>query len=193
MNRNHRLPLMIAGLALAAVAGAQVPIARDGRVERLHQPKIGLNAQDSKFILDAAAGNTFEVRSSQLAVRNGRSPFVRQFAKEMILDHGSAFEELKLLARKKGRRVSKVLPPKYQAIIARLSRLRGGAFDAAYQQAQKAAHEETAAKLRKEIANGRDGDVKSYAIKMLPAVEMHLKMLLTKRTMTGPTKMQHGM
>lgn len=184
---------MIVTLALASIAGAQVPVARDGRVERLHAPKMGLNAQDSKFIMDAAAGNTFEVRSSQLAQRNGRSVFVRQFAKEMVADHGMAFEELKLLARKKGRRVSKVLPPKHQAIIARLSRLNGAAFDAAYQQAQRAAHEETAAKLRKEIANGRDGDVKSYAVKMLPAVEMHLKMLLAKRTMTGPTKMQHGM
>jgi len=193
MIRNGKLSLILGALAVAAFGTAQVPIARDGRVEKLHPPKSGLNAQDARFIAEAAAGNTFEVRSSQLAIKNGSSAFVKQFAKEMILDHGSAFEELKLIAHKKRRSVTKQLPPKLKAVIGRLSRLHGAAFDAAYQQAQKAAHEETAAKVKKEIETGRDGDVRSYAEKILPAVEMHQKMLATKRTMTGPTKMRHGM
>jgi putative membrane protein len=193
MNMNGKIPLILGALAVAALGNAQVPIAKDGRVEKLHPPKSGLNAQDGRFIMDAAAGNTFEVRSSQLAIKNGNSAFVKQFAKEMVLDHGSAFEELKLIAHKKGRMVSKKLPAKLQATIDRLSRLRGAAFDSAYQSAQKAAHTETAAKIKKEIEAGRDGDVRSYAEKILPAVEMHQKMLATKRTMTGATKMRHGM
>lgn len=193
MITKFRIPLMLAIVALGATSFAQTPIARDGRVEKMGAPKTGLNAQDAMFIKDAAAGNQFEIKSSELALRNGRSPFVRQFAKEMIADHGAAFAELKVVASKKGRMASKTLPPAKAAIIKKLSGLHGAAFDAAYTKAQVAAHAETAAKLTKEIQNGRDGDIKGYAIKTLPAVKMHQKMLAMKKTMMGPTKMGHHM
>jgi len=177
---------LLGALAFSAMATAQTPISRDGRVEKIGPPRSGLNVQDAKFIKDAAAGNTFEVRSSQLALKRGRSPIVKKFALRMIADHGSAFEELKLLAKRKGRPVSKTLPPKLQVTIDRLSRLQGSSFDAAYEKAQKQAHAETAQKMKREIQFGHDSDVKGYAINTLPAVQMHAKMLATRKGMPGP-------
>jgi putative membrane protein len=110
----------------------------------------------------------------------------------MVRDHGSAFEELKLLAGRKGKKVSKTLPPKLQAVIDRLGRLNGAGFDAAYVKAQKTAHAETAMKMRMEIQNGHDSDVKGYAINTLPAVQMHAKMLMTRPAMVTP-RMNHKM
>ncbi len=191
MKANPKTALLIVSLGLGVAAFAQkVPISKTGYVSKIGAPKKGLSGQDAKFIKDASAGNQFEIQSSQVAMKNGASPFVRQFAKEMIVDHGAAYNELKVLATKKGKTAPKALPPDKQAIVDRLKGLRGAAFDAAYQKAQVAAHAETAAKMSKEIQGGNDADVKSYAIKTLPAVKMHQKMLATKTTMMGKTKMK---
>ncbi len=189
-----RTSLMLAGLGLGVAAFAQkVPISKSGYVSKIGMPKRGLSPQDAMFIKDAAAGNQFEIQSSMVAVKKGSSPFVREFAKEMIADHSAAYEELKTVAMKKGKMASKTLPPAKQAIVDKLSTLRGAAFDSAYQKAQKDAHTETAMKMKKEIEGGHDSEVKNYAIKTLPTVEMHFKMLETKKTMMGATKMKHGM
>lgn len=185
MNASLRITTIVAALGVAIAAFAQVPIAKDGRVERIAPPKNGLNQQDSKFILEAAAGNTFEVKTSQLALKQGRSPFVKSFAKMMIADHGASFEELKLAAKRNRRSAPKTLTPKQAAALAKLQGLRGTAFDAVYVKIQKDAHVETALKLQKEIQNGRDSDPKNYAINTLPAVKGHLKMLQTKMVPMG--------
>lgn len=185
MNAFRRTTPILVALGIAVAAFAQVPIAKDGRVERIGLPKNGLNMQDGKFILDAAAGNTFEVKSSQLALKNGKSSFVRNFAKMMIADHGASFEELKLAAKRNGRTAPKRLTPKQASALAKLEGLRGAAFDTAYVKIQKEAHVETAAKMKKEIQKGRDSDLKNYAINTLPAVQGHLKMLQTKMVPMG--------
>lgn len=189
MKHNLRIAVVLSAFALGALSFGQVAISKDGRVNKLGAPKKGVSAQDAMFIKDAAAGNMFEIRSSEVAMKNGSSTFVKQFAKEMIADHGAAFAELKVVASKKGKTASKTLPPAKAAIVKKLSGLHGAAFDAAYQKAQKDAHAETAAKLEKEIKMGHDADVKDYAVKTLPAVKMHQKMLMMKKTMMGKTKM----
>lgn len=184
-----RFPLMFAVLALGACAFGQTRIGAKGYPNKLGVPKVGLSSQDKKFLMDAAAGNQFEIQSSMVALKNGSSPFVKEFAKEMIADHGAAFEELKLVDKKKGMMASKKLPAPKQAIVDKLSGLKGAAFDAAYIKAQKAAHAETAMKFEKQIKAGHDADAKDYAVKTLPAVKMHQQMLVTKKTMMGKTKM----
>lgn len=187
------IAIAVAALGLGVTASAQkVPISKNGYVSKIGLPKRGLSRQDDMFIKDAAGGNQFEIQSSMVALKNGSSPFVKEFAKEMIADHGAAFEELKVIATKKGKVASKTLPPKLQATVDKLKGLHGAAFDAAYQKAQKDAHTETSMKMKKEIEGGHDSDIKNYAIKTLPTVEMHYKMLQTKKTMMGPTKMKHG-
>lgn len=185
---------MLAALGLGVAAHAQkVPISKNGYVAKIGAPKRGLSKQDDRFIKDASAGNQFEIQSSQVALKNGSSSFVREFAKEMITDHSAAYNELKVIATKKGQTAPKALPAPKQAIVDKLSGLHGAAFDSAYQKAQKDAHVETAAKMKGEIEGGHDSDIKNYAIKTLPTVDMHAKMLATKTTMMGKSKMKHGM
>lgn len=194
MTFNHRTALLLAALGLSVAAQAQkVPISKNGYVAKIGAPKKGLSKQDDMFIKDAAAGNQFEIQSSKVAMKNGHSAFVKEFAKEMIEDHGGAFAELAQIAGRKGMVASKTLPAPKQAIVDKLSGLHGAAFDAAYQKAQKDAHAETAAKMKGEIEGGHDSDIKGYAIKTLPTVDMHAKMLATKTTMMGKTRMKHGM
>lgn len=175
---------MLAALALGVSASAQTAVSpKDGYANKVGMPKSGLSAQDKAFMKQAAAGNQFEIKSSEVAMKNGSSTFVKKFAKMMIVDHGAAFEELKVTGSKKGVMVSKTLPSKQAAIVKKLSGLKGAAFDSAYIKAQKDAHMDTAMKFEKEIKAGNDSDAKNYAIKTLPAVKMHQKMLATKMVM----------
>ena len=189
-----RVSIMVAAFGLGvAASGQKVPISKTGYVSKVGMPKAGLSAQDLAFMKQAAAGNTFEVRTSEIALKKSSSPFVKEFAKEMIRDHSSAFEQLKTLAMKKRMMVSKRLPAPLEAKVMMLEGLHGAAFNSAYQKAQKDAHADTAMKFKKEIETGRDSQVKNYAIIILPAVEMHQRMLATKKTEMGATKMKHGM
>ncbi len=184
MNVTLRLPIMIAALSLGVLAVAQTTVSKaNGYPNKIGAPKVGLTPQDRGFIKDAAGGNQFEIKSSEVALKNGSSPFVKGFAKMMITDHGAAFEELKVVGTKKRVTVPKALPPKQAAVVKKLSGLHGAAFDAAYLKAQKDAHAETAMKMEKEIKTGHDAEAKNYAIKTLPAVKMHQKMLATKSLM----------
>ena len=184
---------ILSALALGAVAMGQTTISKNGYPNKIGMPRKGETSQDMAFLKAAAASNVFEVRSSQLALTNGGSAYVKAFAKDMIADHSAAFEELKQLKMMKGMGTMKTLPPKLQATINKLRGLRGAAFDTAYLKAQKDGHMDTIAALKKEIKNGYDSATKNYAIKILPTVELHAKALATRTTLTGPMKMKHGM
>ena len=184
---------ILSALALGAVAMGQTTISKGGYPNKIGMPRMGTTSQDVMFLRAAAASNVFEVRSSQLALKNSTSAYVKAFAKDMIADHSAAFEELKQLKMMKGMGTMKTLPTKLQATLNKLGRLRGAAFDSAYLKAQKDGHMDTIMVLKKEIKMGHDSATKNYAIKVLPTVELHAKALATKTTLTGPMKMKHGM
>jgi putative membrane protein len=187
--------LMVAAMSMTITAFAQqsVRISQDGRPERLFRPVSGLNMRDMQFVKDAAAANNFEILTSKLAIERSGNTFVQEFAKEMVHEHQSSQNELRLIAMRKGVSLPSRLPANLQSAYNRLARLNGAAFDRAYQMWQKQGHEGASLKFKAEIRNGRDQDIKAYAVKTLPAVTMHYKMLLAKRTMMGATKMDHGM
>lgn len=187
------LAAMFVASAVPAFAQENVQISRDGRPERLFRPISGINASDKMFLMNASIANIFEIKTSELAASRSRSPFVQEFAKEMIHEHTGAQNELKMVADKKGYKLPQDLPGKLKMAYAKLSNLRGAAFDREYQKWQKAGHEDASMKFKSEIRKGHDQDVKGYAVKTLPAVKMHYAMLLEKKTMMGVNKMDHGM
>lgn len=180
----------------SSFVGAQsVQISQDGRPERMARISHakGLNQMDHSFFNKMAAGNNFEIITSQIAAERASTAWARDFAKEMVQEHKGAQNELQLVADKKGVEAKGNLDTKMMKDVARLKRLRGAAFDNAYRAIQLAAHAQASNLLKKQIASGRDEDVRSYAVKMLPAVVMHWKMAQTRTTMTGTNKMGHGM
>jgi len=185
--------LALAAIALAAVpAFAQVQISRDGRPEKIFRPISGLNTMDVHFLREAAIINLFEIKSSQLAGEKSSNAFVTEYAKEMIADHQMAFAELKEIAESKGVSLPQDLPPDLMRLYRHLENQSGTTFDAAYQNAQRSGHANASNEFKGEIENGKDEDVKAFAVKTLPTVEMHYRMMLTQTTMMGSTKMDHG-
>ncbi len=183
-----------AALSLSSVALAQrsVSYSGDGRPSRIFRPVSGLNGNDSKFLKDAAVAHIFEIQTSKIAEDHANSPFTKQYAKEMSADHAASLEELKKIASDKGVELPSDLPIPEQRTVNYLSRLNGDDFDSAYRRTQIGHHGEASIKFKDEIDNGRDEDVKNYAVKTLPAVTMHYKLAKIQRTMMGPTKYDHG-
>lgn len=194
MNKNIFTTALAATAMLSAVpAFAQnTRFSFDGRPERLFTPRKGLNMHDSKAMKDAAIANMMEIATSELAVNRGKSEWTRQFAKEMLMEHKAAHEDLRLIADRKGFELPPRLPADKQKMVAQLARLRGDAFDRKYREIQLMGHKATSAKFQEHIRGGHDEDVKAYLVKTLPAVKMHYRMAQMRQTMMGATKMQHN-
>jgi|GEM_PF-2191654 len=171
---------------------AGVQFNQDGRPERIFIPVSGLNNSDMNFLKQAAIANMFEIESSKIAQDKGSSAFTKEFSKEMLADHTASLEEMRLIANAKGFTLPQDLPGPQKRMIEKLQSLSGDAFDAAYAKFQKGGHEDASMAFKHEIANGQDQDVKAYAVKTLPVVTMHYKMVLTGKTMMGDTRVKDG-
>ena len=194
MKLNTYKTLALAAIAMAVVPAfaQQVSISRDGRPERIFQPISGVNNKDVQFLRQAFVINLFEIQSSQLAREKSSNPFISEYAKEMIEDHKMAQVSLKEIAMSKGVGLPTELPKDLAHLYMHLQNLNGDMFDMAYQNAQRNGHADASRKFKSEIENGKDEDAKGYAVKTLPTVEMHYRMMLNKQTEMGATKMEHG-
>ncbi len=135
-----------------------------------------LNLTDKNFITKAAQGGIAEIKLGQLATERGVSDAVKQYGQQMIAEHTKANDELKQVAATKGVTLPSDMDAKSKAAYARLSGLKGAAFDKAYLKTQVMGHQEQAALFQREIKMGQDADTKAFASKTLPTVQEHLQM-----------------
>lgn len=189
-----RITILVALGCLSAFAGAQqVGFYTDGRPERIFKPVAGLDQIDVKFLREAAIINRFEIEAAKIAQANGSSDFVKDYSKDMLTDHTAGLTEAVQTAENKQLTLNDSMPANLQAKLNHLQNLKGDAFDEAYRNAQINGHRDAANVFQKEIENGHDELVKSYAVKMLPDIKLHLNLAVLKQTETGSTtKADHG-
>ena len=157
------------GTATPAASGAQTPAgtAGAGRVDPL-------NRGDRNFIEEAAQGGMAEVEHGKLAEQRATSPQVKQFAQRMVQDHTKAGDELKAIASARGVTPPATMDRKHQRAMEKLGKLSGAEFDREYMKHMVDAHKQTVSLFEKQAKSGKDGDLKSYAIKTLPTLKDHL-------------------
>jgi len=73
-----------------------------------------------------------EVQLGLLAADQGTSQDVRDFGSKMVVDHGKANDELKSIASSKNITLPEKLDTKHQAMVDKMSKMSGAAFDKAY-------------------------------------------------------------
>lgn len=135
-----------------------------------------LNKTDQQIVVGMARANMSEVEAGKLALANSQNDKVKAFAQQMIDDHGKALSDVTALAQNKGVTLPTAPDAKHKAMAAKLSKLKGDAFDKQYvAQAGVADHKKVHATLKKDEARAKDPDVKALAAKMLPTVEQHLQ------------------
>jgi putative membrane protein len=175
-----------AAVAVLGVAAAPVGIAQaggshhhaDGGTPPPHNAPAPAPApvDAGTFVARATQSNAFEIVSSRLAHDRAKDPAVHRIADHLIRDHTAAQAKLEAAAGEAG---IDVPPPslsvEQKAIVERLKGLWGRAFDAAYLEAQVAAHEQAIALFvgfASVDANPRP--LRLFAIQSLPILGKHL-------------------
>lgn len=151
---------------------------RPGATGAPQDPKAAKPAMsaDSTFMRTAAVDGMAEVEHGKLAAEHAASNDVKQFGQRMVDDHGKANAELKSVAAQKNVTLPTELDAKHKAMQAKLSKLKGAAFDSAYMAHMVSAHKEAVTLFQREAKSGKDAEVKAFAEKTLPTLQEHFKM-----------------
>lgn len=145
-------------------------------------------AADSDFLKQAAQDGNAEIEASKLAQSKATNPDVKSFASQMVDDHTAAAEELKKIADAKGVKVPTEPSLMQKAKLKLLAAADGEKFDQRYtEDFGVKAHQDTVKLFQKEIANGKDPDVKAFAQKTLPKLQHHLSLASTMEASVVPT------
>ena len=176
--------VLFAGIAfaLAASATAQNRQPADHAAASQHPAITSSGSEDIEFILDAAKGGTAEVELGKLAEQRAKNDEVKKFGQRMVEDHTKANDQLKLIAESKSITLPQEISAKDKALMQRLEKLNGAAFDRAYMRAMVADHRTDVNEFKKESNSGRDEQVKAFAASTLPTLEDHLQQARTTQT-----------
>jgi len=132
---------------------------------------------DAGFLRYAAADGLFHVESGKLAVQRASSEDVKKFGQHAIEHHSQINDELMQLAKTKGVTLPKAMNKKERQSLDKLAKLSGTDFDKAYIEMETKHHSKDLSDFQKEAKGGKDADVKAWAVKTIPTIEEHLKML----------------
>jgi putative membrane protein len=134
-----------------------------------------LNADDRKFVTEAAGGGLYEVAVAKLATEKATDPQVKSFASMLVDHHTQANEKLKQVATSKGVELPSALPADKQKELDQLSKVEGAAFDQQFVQIVGVKdHKANIALFEKASKTAKDTDVKAFAETTLPTLKSHL-------------------
>jgi putative membrane protein len=147
-----------------------------------------LSSGDRDFMRQAAYSNLAEVDAGTLASDKGTA--TRAFGHMMMMEHQAAHNELMSLAGKQSVDLPQGPDSAHIALKNQLSLMPSALFDSAYIHSQVQDHEAAVSLFRKEINEGKNEDVKEYANKYLPKIQMHLQMADSIKTSIQKEKVQ---
>lgn len=138
------------------------------------QPAAMIAPTDAAFAQKVAASNAAELELSRIAYVKAHSPEVRDFARQLLIDHREMSVNLDNFALERGHLIAWEIQPDMASDIERLRTLDGPAFDQAYMDVMVDAHSKSVATLETQAASGRE--TASVANASLPTVRHHLEM-----------------
>lgn len=136
--------------------------------------KASSGSADIQFADKAAIAGMTEVGLGKMAIMRTSNQKIREFAHMMVADHGKANTELIEIAKKKNIALPGMLDTEHQKKADSISKLSGTDFAGAYVDAMIEGHKKALALMQNEAANGKDADLKAFAAKLVPVVQMHL-------------------
>ena len=136
-------------------------------------PRTPFSAQDSTFVMKAAIGGLMEVEAGNVAQQNSTNDRVKAFGTMMVNDHSKANSELTTLAGGRGVTIPTALPPDMQKHIEEMRKMKEKQFNNHYMSMMVNDHQKTIADFEKQANSGADPELKAWAQKTLPALQMH--------------------
>ena len=132
-----------------------------------------LPSQDRKFVKDAVKTGRNEVQLGELATQKAEDPAVREYGMQSTQDNQHADEQLAQVLEQKG--ISEVAPTENATpMSSHLQNENGADFDRAYMKDTVKDQKSEIAEYKKEAADGKDPELKSFAAESLPALEEQL-------------------
>ncbi len=150
-----------------------------------------LSPEETEFIHKAATGGMMEVEAGNLALQKTSDPKVKEFAQMMIKDHTAAGKELEAVAKSKGLGLPATLPAEEQKHMDMMKTVAGDAFDRHYLSMMVTDHNKTV-DLFIAATKFKDPDIKNFATKTLPLIEMHYKAATTLDSLIQKKKINNG-
>jgi putative membrane protein len=135
---------------------------------------IAVTSDDAKFATEAANGGMAEVALGKLALTKTSNSAIKNFAQMMITDHGKANDELMAIAKTKNITLPAEPDSAHMKKADELGQMNGTDFDKAYVKTMIDGHKKTLDLMNKEAKDGKDADLKAFAAKTAPIVQMHL-------------------
>ncbi|NKM14574.1 DUF4142 domain-containing protein [Rhizobium laguerreae] len=127
-----------------------------------------------EFATRAAMSNMFELKAAEVEVAKGAAEDAKQFAGDMLKDHGRAGPILADAAKEDGVQLPAALDDEYRKKLEALQQSDPQNLDQAYLSTQVTAHQEAVALFSDYSKNGPDGALKRASQKILPDLRMHL-------------------
>jgi len=135
------------------------------------------NALDADFAMMAAMGGMAEIEWAKLAMEKSTNKNVQKYAKKMVKDHTKANKNLMKVASKKNMTLPTTMSPEQMQVMNSLQAASGAEFDRMYVQMSGVdAHQKMVALYQNQASSGTDAELKEFAAKTLPTVQMHLQM-----------------
>lgn len=154
--------------ALALLAGVTFSVAQQQSSNRAMPT-------GKAFITKAAEVNLGEIELGKLAEQKANDPAIQDFGKRMVEDHSKAEAELQPLAKQEGVTLPTRPGPTTTALDQKLSAESGQQFDQTYMDHMLSGHKGAISTFENEIANGNNPAIKSYAERVLPVIQDHIR------------------
>jgi putative membrane protein len=144
-----------------------------------------VSAADSVFLVQAAQNGQAELQVGRLALEKTQNTEVKTFAQRMLDEHTAWAAELAALASAKGVRLPDEASAAQKGDINQLATSDSYHFDQRYAESMGVhAHEETIALFRRAANEADDADIRAFAARMLPKLQLHLQMARGLKVLT---------
>lgn len=165
--RNYILPFAL---------GMSVSMAVLSRNLQGRESADSFQTDDTEFVKNAIEGGIAEVMFGTLALEQSTTEPVRKFAEMLVSDHQRANNQLEKLV-KRNNYVDLPSGPSASAKEhhKRIGNLSGAEFDRAFAKQMVEEHEKTINVFLRQIENGKDKQLKSWAGRTLPTLQKHLE------------------
>jgi len=137
---------------------------------------------EKSWIGDVYNSGLEEISLGKLAATKGTTAGVKELGSHMMSGHQALNKELKMLADKKGVKISQKSADKEYK---KLNALKGKDFDKEYVKMMVDGHTGIVKKFKSEADKGNDPNLKAWAAANLPKIEEHLKMAQAQQAAVG--------
>ena len=132
---------------------------------------------DAEFLAKAASGGMLEVEMGKQVAARAVTPDAKKFAEQMVSDHTKSNAELMELAKKKNITLPTALGDDHAKVLKDVVEEKGVKMDQEYMKEMLKDHQEDVKEFTDASIKASDPDIKAFAAKNVPVLQMHLDMV----------------